>query len=300
VRHGLAAVGVLHGEVIGGGVNRLGVHAPALCGVRKRPLPLNEVTEVRIIQRVGLAEVAAGVELVEPHLARGRALLEEEHDGLHARALERAAGAVEHGVEVAAFQQELAQAHGGVVGVGKEGILDDHAAASAGLQDFDEVLEEEEGGLAGADGEVLLDLGAFLAAEGGIGQHDVVTVLFLNVGEVFGEGVGVDDVRRFDPVQDHVHDADDVGEGLLLLAVEGALLQGAVLCGGAFWVLLLEVVESFAEEACRADCSVVDAFAKLRGGDLHDGADKGTRGVILAAITPSVSHILNLGFVEVA
>jgi hypothetical protein len=62
-------------------------------------------------------------------------------------------------------------------------------------QDFDEVLEEEEGGLAGADGEILLHLGALFAAEGRVGQDDVEAVFFLNVGEVLGEGVAVDDVR---------------------------------------------------------------------------------------------------------
>ena len=46
------------------------------------------------------------------------------------------------------------------------------------------------------------------------------------------ERVGVDDVRRFDAVQDHVHDRDDVGEGLLFLAVEGALLKRLAVLGG--------------------------------------------------------------------
>ena len=35
------------------------------------------------------------------------------------------------------------------------------------------------------------------------------------------------DVERLNAMQDHVHDGDDVGEGLLLLAVEGALLQSS-------------------------------------------------------------------------
>ncbi len=87
------------------------------------------------------------------------------------------------------------------------------------------MLEEQERRLAGADGEVLLHLLAFLAAERRIGQHHVDAVLFLNVGEVLGQRVGVDDIRRVDAVQDHVHDRDDVGERLLLLAVEGALLK---------------------------------------------------------------------------
>jgi len=40
---------------------------------------------------------------------------------------------------------------------------------------------------------------------------------FLNVGEVFGEGVGVDDVGGFDAMQDHVHDADDVASDFFSL-----------------------------------------------------------------------------------
>ena len=94
------------------------------------------------------------------------------------------------------------------------------------------MLEEKVGGLAGADGKVLLHFLAFLAAERGICHHHVDAVFFLNVGEVFGEGVGVDDVRRFDPVQDHVHDADDVGEGFLLLPVESPFLESLQVFGG--------------------------------------------------------------------
>jgi len=81
-------------------------------------------------------------------------------------------------VEVAFFEELLAQADGGVVGVGEEGVLDDDA---------------------GADGEVLLNFGPFLAAEGRIGPDDAVAILSLNVGKVFGERVGVDDVRGLDP-----------------------------------------------------------------------------------------------------
>ena len=136
MRDFLAAVGVLHGEV-------------------------------GVVERVGLPHVAAGVELVEPDLARLRAFLKEEHHGLHTGADERAAGAVEHGVEVAFFEEFLAQADGSVVGVGEEGVLDDNAGAATGLEDFDEVLEEEECGLASADGEVLLHFLALLSAHRG-------------------------------------------------------------------------------------------------------------------------------------
>lgn len=89
---------------------------------------------------------------------------------------------------------------------------------------------------------------AFLAIEGQIGHHQAVAVFLLNDGEVFGGRVGVDDVGRFDAMQDHVHDRRDVGERLLLLAVEGTLLPPAetsvskptkvyARCGGAFSVI---------------------------------------------------------------
>src|SRR5207248_2248832 len=108
-------------------------------------------------------EVAAGVELVEPDVARGRALLKKKHHGLHARALKGAARTVQHGVQVTALQQELPQAHRGIVGVGEERVLDNDSAAPAGPKDLDEVLQEEERRLARADGEVLLDLLALFA-----------------------------------------------------------------------------------------------------------------------------------------
>ena len=109
----------------------------------------------------------------------------------------------------------------------------------------------------------------------------------------------MDDIGGLDAVQDHVHDRDDVGETLLFLPVEGALLQGAVLRGGAFGILAAEVIEGFAEEAGRADGGVADRLTEPWSGDGDDGADERARRVILAAIAPGVAHVFDLGFVEV-
>jgi len=84
-------------------------------------------------------------------------------------------------VEIALFEKLLAQADGGVVGIGKEGVLDDDASSAPSPQNFDEMLEEEEGGFAGADGKVLLDFTPLLAAKRGIGEDDFVAILILNV-----------------------------------------------------------------------------------------------------------------------
>ena len=259
----------------------------------------DELGEVGVVEWVGLSHVAAGVELVEPDFAGGRTFFEEEHDGLHARADEGAAGAVEDGVEVAFFEEFLPQADGGVVGVRQEGVLDDDARAATGLEDFDEVLEEEERGLAGADGEVLLHFLALFATEGRVGDDDVEAILLLHIGEVLSERVGVDDIGRLNAVQDHIHDRDDIGEGLLFLSVEGALLQGAVLRGGALGVLAAEVIEGFAKEACGSNSGVADRLTKLRSCDGDDGPNERAWGVILATVATSVAHVFDLGLVEV-
>ena len=204
MRNLLTTVGVLHRQIKGLRVNGRHIHTPAFGRVGLGFLEFDELGEVGVVERVGLPHVAAGIKLVEPHLARLCAFLKEEHDGLHTRADERASGAVEHGVKVAFFEEFLPQADGGVVGVREEGVLDDDPRAAAGLEDFNEMLEEEERGLAGADGEVLLHFLALFAAEGRIGDDDVEAILFLNVGEVLGERVRVNDIRRLDAVQDHV------------------------------------------------------------------------------------------------
>ena len=258
----------------------------------------DELGEVGVVERVGLAHVAAGVELVEPHTSCAFSFFKKQNNRLHARTDEGAAGAVEHGVEVAFFEEFLPQADGGIVGVRQEGVLDDDPRAAAGLEDFDEVLEEEERGLAGADGEVLLHFLALFAAEGRVGDDDVEAILFLHVGEVLGEGVRVNDIGRLDAVQDHIHDRDHVGEGLLFLPVESALLQGAVLGGGALGVLGAEEIEGFAKEAGRTDGGIADRLPELRRSDSNDGANERAWSVILAAVTSRVAHVFDLGLVE--
>ena len=64
----------------------------------------------------------------------------------------------------------------GVVGVREESILDHHAGPAAGLEHLDEVLEEQERRLPGADREVLLHLLPLACRRRGVGQHHVEAV----------------------------------------------------------------------------------------------------------------------------
>ncbi|QDU20659.1 hypothetical protein ETAA1_26160 [Urbifossiella limnaea] len=153
--------------------------------------------------------------------------------------------------------------------------------------------------LAGTDREILLHLLPLAAAERRVRQHHVEPVLVLHVGDVLAQRVRVGDVRRLDPVQDHVHDPDDVGERLLLLAVERLLLERLHVLRRQVR-LRPQVLERLAQEPRRPDRPVVDALADLRLHDPHDGADERARRVVLAAVPPGVAHVLDLGFVQVA
>ena len=160
------------------------------------------------------------------------------------------------------------------------------------------MLKEQERRLSGADGEVLLHLFAFIAAEGWIGHHHLIAVLLLNVGEVLRERIGVDDVWGLDAVQDHVHDRDDVGERLLLLPVEGALLERLHFLGRQT-LLRTQVVKGLAKEAGRADGAITDALPDMRLDHFDNGTYERAWRVILTAVAPGVAHVPDFGFVEV-
>jgi hypothetical protein len=84
-------IGMFHREDIGRLVDCLCIDSPRILAVLEFRLQRDEFLQVVIIERIGLAEVAAGIELVKPDFARRRALLEDQHDGLDARAKKRAA-----------------------------------------------------------------------------------------------------------------------------------------------------------------------------------------------------------------
>lgn len=66
-------------------------------------LQLHKPGKIGVIERVGLTEIAAGVKLVEPNVMSGRAFLKKENYSFDARTLERAAGTVEHRMQITAF-----------------------------------------------------------------------------------------------------------------------------------------------------------------------------------------------------
>ena len=126
--------------------------------------------------------------------------------------------------------------------------------ASPAADHLDEVLEEEKNGLAGADGEVLLNLFALLAAEGWIGKNHIVAVLLLNVGEVWvcaeeverlaeeagrAAGAVIDGLADFG-ADDLDHGADGRARGVVLAAVAAGVAHW---CG--FWLRRGAIVRAF-------------------------------------------------------
>jgi hypothetical protein len=110
VHNFFAAVRVFHGEIERFLVNCLGVDAPALGRVCERLLETNEFGKILIVERVGLTEVAAGVELVEPNLSGRCPFVEEQDYRLHSRSLKCAARAIQHSVKIATLEEQFAKA----------------------------------------------------------------------------------------------------------------------------------------------------------------------------------------------
>lgn len=275
---------------------------PGFLTVRKASLQGNKVFQVFIIERIGLAHIPPRIKLIIPDLLRGCPFCKKEHHSLHPGPEKGAAGTIQHGMEIAGFQQIPAQGLGRIIGIGEKGVLDHHRSPAPGLEKFDKMLEKEEGGLAGLDGEILLNLLAFLAPERRIGQDDVVAVLLLHMGEVLGQRVGMEDIGRLDPVQDQVHDGDDVGQALLFLAKERASFQrlqlGRAQLGWFAVPGIAEIIMGLAEEARRAAGPVIHGFADARPGDLDHGSNQGAGCVVLAAVAASIAHVLDLALIE--
>src|SRR4051812_23162380 len=134
MRDFLATIRILHSEVKCRLVNGFDIHAPALGGIRKGFLKFHKISKVGIVERVGFAKVSSRIKLVEPDFTRLAPFLEEKHRGFYASALERTTGAIKYGVEVAGFQQQLAQRNRGVVRVRQERVFNNHAATPSSSQ----------------------------------------------------------------------------------------------------------------------------------------------------------------------
>ena len=93
--------------------------------------------------------------------------------------------------------------------------------SSARLQLGNEVFKKQERRLTRSDGEVLLVRLVHARPERRIGENHMDTVALREIGDLLRERIAINDVRRFESVQDAVHLRSNVRERLDLAAEEG-------------------------------------------------------------------------------
>ena len=98
------------------------------------------------------------------------------------------------------------------------------AARPPAFSDLMKVLQKQKSRFAGLYVKILLYLFTLFPAKWRIGQNDIMPVFFLDIADIFSQRIGVDNIGCLNAVQNHIHDPDDVGQILFLLAVKGFLL----------------------------------------------------------------------------
>ena len=121
------------------------------------------------VERIGLAQAAAGVEVVVPDVAGGCTLFKKQHHGFDTGTEEGATGAVEDGMQLTASQQFLAQCFGCLVGIGQESVFNHHRCTATGFEVFDEMLQEQVSRLSCGYGKILLDFCSFFSSKWRVG-----------------------------------------------------------------------------------------------------------------------------------
>ena len=188
--------------------------------------PFYDGIEVLQLHRLRLGEVLVAlrhVEAVEPRLLCRLCAVEEENVRRN-RSIgrEHAPGHADHGVQVEFRKQLLLDAQLCVVGAEEEAVGQDHRRASVLLEAIHDDRHEEVGRLGACEvgGEMALDVRLLAAAVGRIHEYDVELVALGVVEDIAQEGVGVEHLRDVQVVEEHVRDAEHVGELLLLDAVD--------------------------------------------------------------------------------
>ncbi len=264
--------------------------------------PLEHGVEVFAFHGFCLGEVfvARGhIETVDPCFGGGGGVVEEEDVGRN-RGVggEDAVWEADDGVEVELGEELSFDGDFGVVGAEEEAIGEDDGGASVLFEAVHDDGHEEVGGFAAGEvgGEVVFDLGFFVSAVGWIHEDDIKAVFLCIVEDVVGEGVVVVDLGDVDVVQEHIGNAEQVGEGFFLDAVNRGEEGFAV---GRCLNLLTELFEPAGEEASGAAGEVCHCFADLGADDFCHEVGDGAGGVEFAGGAGALEFFEDV-FVDVA
>ncbi|MPM88490.1 hypothetical protein SDC9_135594 [bioreactor metagenome] len=199
-------------------------------------------------------------------------------------------------MKIALGQKLSAQRPARRVVIAQKRVLDDDPRSASSSQMLDEVFQKEISRLPCFDREVLLNLRPLLAAERRVCKNEIKFVALAYIGQIFRKRVGMLEIGSLHPVQNHVHDADNIGEALFFLAEKRRILECLPFFDG--FCPGLHVLECFAEESRRAAGTVINGLADFRRDHFNHRANQWTRGIILAAIASGIAHAMNPALVQ--
>ena len=258
--------------------------------------PFDDGIEMLQFHRLRLGEmlVAVGhVHAVEPCLFCGAVVVEEEDVRRDGRVGgEDAAGHADDRVEVEFLQQLLLEIDFRVVGAEEEAVRQDDGGAAVLFETIHDDGHEKvrRFGTCEIGGEDVLDVRLFAAAVGGIHEHDVEAVVVGVVQDVLQQRVAVEDVGHVQIMEEHVRDAEHVGELLLLDAMDG-IAEGR-LVGGRL-DLFLQFLQPTGEEAACAAGEIRHLLADLRADHLRHEFGHGSRRVEFAGGSRALQFLQN-------
>ena len=201
--------------------------------------------------------------LVEPDVPGRLALLEEQQVGADGCVgPEHRVGQADDGVKVALLQQVLLEARLHAFAE-QRAVGQHHGGAALRFQQTDDQGEEQVRGLPRAEvlREVALDAVFLLAAEGGVGEHDVNAVLPRPARVGAGQGVVVaHEAWILDAVQQHVGHAQHVGKLLLLHRAQRRLHPPLV--AGPLHVAFAHVAQRTGQETAGAAGRIEQGLAR--------------------------------------
>ena len=197
-------------------------------------------------------------------------------------------------MQVAFGQQSLLQPR--FDALAEQGAIRQHnRGPAAGFEQADEQGQKQIGRFAGAElgREVVLNAVFLLAAEGWIGDDHVHLIGRPIIAIGPGQGVVTPhEAGILDAMQQHVGDAQHVGNGLLLDQPQGGLHR--LLIGECLHITLAHVANRAGDEATGAPRGVQQQLAGLRIDAIDHEAGHASRRVVLAGIAGTLQIVEQL------
>ena len=238
------------------------------------------------------------IQTIEPGFPCRMGILEKEDIGRNAGIRRKdTAWQTDNGVEIESGQELFLDIELGVVRAKEETVRKDDRRASVFLQTVEDQRHKEIGRFTAGQivGEVALDVGLFAAAVGRIHHNDIETVFVRIVQDVADEGIVVDDVWHVYIMQEHIGDAEHVGELLLLDAVDRLVVRFGVFDSAFF----RKSVQPAGDETAGAAGEIGHLFTEFGTDHASHEVGDGARSVELTGGTGAL-QLAEDGFVDLA